>query len=643
MTSNILAIEDNRADAEIIKIYLEESGFKHKFFHTLSLSDGFNTIKDNHIDLVLLDLDINDSMGFKTLKRYMDQASSVPVVIMTGLNNEVMGIQAVKAGAQDYLVKGNFDSKHLVKTIRYSLQRFKTQAELKQTAEELTIDTQRYQAVQKMAKFANWEMDIVNNTMKWSEEMYRIFGFQPNSFPPTLTSYYDYVHIEDKSKVERFFDEVIKNGKLNRIEHRLVVDGSTIKYLVLQARVNYDEITNKILLIGSIQDISEHRNAAIVPKEEKLVPKGVQITPETFSHLSFNIRTPLSSMVNLLFLLENTKLSTDQKDYINGIKTSIDDLSAVLTDLMNFSVVVSQKMTINEEQFSLTEFLENVDKVFQIKAQQAKIEVKLKLGKKLPDLIIADSQKITQILYNLLESTLNVTKPKSRIEIGLSSVMGIKSDPALQFLISYSGRALPKNNASAPIQPEQLIQAVSLDKKSSEYEVLNTVIISKIVKSLNGDFRLSNKHGQQYIYRLQIPIKFPKELGIIEVKPPYDKLNVLLVEDHALNQIATKQILTSWSSNISVDIASNGLEGLDKFNNANYHLVLMDLQMPVMDGIEASIKLRSFSQVPIIALTANASNQEEEKCYSIGINAYISKPFKPKDLYSKIISHTQKV
>ena len=169
------------------------------------------------------------------------------------------------------------------------------------------------------------------------------------------------------------------------------------------------------------------------------------------------------------------------------------------------------------------------------------------------------------------------------------------------------------------------------------------MIISKIVKALNGDFRLFNKHGQQYTYRLQVPIKVPKENALSEITPPHEDLKVLLVEDHVLNQIATKQILTSWSGNISVDIASNGLEGLKKFNKNTYHLVLLDLQMPVMDGIEAAIKLRSISQVPIIALTANASSQEEEKCYAIGINAYISKPFKPKELYSKIASYAPKV
>ena len=379
-----------------------------------------------------------------------------------------MGIQAVRAGAQDYLVKDDFDSKRLVKTIRYSLQRFKTQAKLKQTAKELTIDTHRYQEAQKMAKFANWEMDIVNNRMKWSAEMYRIFGFQPNSFTPTLSAYYDYVHIEDKSKVELFFDEVIKNGKLNRTEHRLVIDGSTIKYLVLQARVNYDEIRNKILLIGNIQDISEHRGTKAVPIEEKVSNPGIQISPETFSHLSFNIRTPLSAMVNLLFLIENTQLSDVQMEYINGIKTSIDNLSVVLTDLMNFSVVVSPNIIINEEEFSFTEFMEDVQKIFQIKAQQSEIEVKLKLGKKLPDLIIADSQKITQIFYNLLEGVLNVTKPESRIEIAISNVIGIKSEPSLQLTVNYSGKALPKSSSNTPIEPEKLIHAVSTHKKTGE-------------------------------------------------------------------------------------------------------------------------------------------------------------------------------
>ena len=141
--NNILVIEDNDGDAEKIKTLLEDAAFRHRFYHSTSLTGGMNILHDQPIDLVLLDLSLHDSVGFGTLKSYMQEAADVPVIVLTGNKSEVMGMQSVRAGAQDFLIKGEFDGRRLVKTIKYSLQRFKTQAKLQETADKLTISAQR--------------------------------------------------------------------------------------------------------------------------------------------------------------------------------------------------------------------------------------------------------------------------------------------------------------------------------------------------------------------------------------------------------------------------------------------------------------------------------------------------------------------
>ena len=127
MKINILVIEDHEADTELIKYYLNEAGFKHNFFSSETLSEGIDIIRENKIDLVLLDLSLPDSNGFNTLRSFLSQVNDVPVIIMTNTNNEVVGIQSVKAGAQDFLIKGDFNNRSLIRTIRYSLQSFKTE------------------------------------------------------------------------------------------------------------------------------------------------------------------------------------------------------------------------------------------------------------------------------------------------------------------------------------------------------------------------------------------------------------------------------------------------------------------------------------------------------------------------------------
>lgn len=639
MTSNILLIEDNPADVEIIKVLLEEAAFKHKFYHSLTFSGGMNILNENDIDLVLLDLSLGDSIGFNTLKNFVIKAPHVPVVVMTGNNNEVVGIQSVKAGAQDFLVKGYFDSKRLVKTIRYSLQRFKTHVKLKQTAKQLSMIEKRYQEAHEMAKFASWEMDIVSNSMQWTDEMFRIFGFHPNSINPTLKDYMSFVYLEDKDKVEEFFEEVIRTGKLNRIEHRILIKGRMVKHLTVQARVNYDEFTNKILLIGSIQDITEQKQENQGVKGDHKSDKASQIREEALSELSFNIRTPLTSIINLLYLFENTPISQAQEELMEGLKTSVNDLSIVLNNLMNFALLTNEKLKLDEEEFHFGNFITELENVFRIKCQQANVRLDMSFSPNIPEKLIGDTQKISQIIYNLIVKVINFIEEDSQLTVNVESRTRNKSDIRLKTMISYQGLAIPEEQ----ITPYALTQKMMLENYSLSGELMGKgpiglAIVSKLLDLMKGSFIYKKIEANYYSFQVEFPLKISKIQKKTKFDKPQSPLNLLLVEDHALNQIATKKVLTSWADLVNVEIASNGLEALEKFQEQAYDVILMDLQMPEMNGIEATIKIRHLSKIPIIALTASASKQEKDKCIAIGMNDYLAKPFKPKELYAKILN-----
>ena len=633
MNSNILLIEDNKPDVVIIQSYLEEASFKHTLYETDSFYDGMTILGDNKIDLVLLDLSLKDTFGFNTVKKYLQEAPDIPVIVLTGNKNEVVGMQSVRAGAQDFLIKGEFDSRQLVKTIRFSLQRFNNQAKFKKTAEQLSISKKRYQEAQEMAKFGNWEMDIVNNSMKWTDEMYRIFSFQPQSISPSLSDYLEYVHVEDRENVENFFEKVTKDGQMHRLEHRIVVDGVNIKYLAVQARINYDEYTNKILLIGGVQDISERRlSGQSVPLTAK-PDKSTQLKEEAFSELSFNIRTPLSSIVNLIYLLEQTEISNSQIELMDGLKTSVDDLSIVLNNLLNFSLLVTDKVKVEEEQFNLPEFLEGIKRVGKIKSEQIGIPIVYHFDTDLPDLVTSDPQKIAQMLYNLLENALEYSNKDSKIDFYIRGRLMGRNDISIQAVVSYNGQRIPYTKLKPSMDTKQLLEMFTKDKKSK----LSIAIVEKLASSMKGNFQVQNIIGKGSKLELEVPLKMQKPLSEIKLDKPLTPLKILLVEDHAINQIATTKVLTSWSDLVTVKVAGNGRKALDKIEDDEFGLILMDLQMPEMNGIEASINIRSKSDVPIIALTANASNQEQEKCLAIGMNDYIAKPFKPQELYTKIL------
>lgn len=627
---HILVIEDNLADAELIRIYLDDAGFKHKFYHTTSLKGGFEILQEHKIDIVLLDLSLQDTMGFNTLKSYLEKAAHIPVVILTGNNNEIVGMQSVKAGAQDYLIKGSFKSKRLVNSIRYSIQRFKTHSKLLEATTELSRREKRARDAQQMANFGNWEMDIVNNAMKWSEETFRIFGFQPGKISPTLSDYINYVHVADKERVNNFFEEVLKTGDVARVEHRIVINNRTLKYIHLQAQVKYDEITNKILLIGSVQDITYQK--ANAPQQEP--EKDVQ-TDKTnrFTQLSYNIRTPLSSIVNLLYLLEKSNFSNQQRELIEGLKTSVDDLSVVLNNLLNYSLFISEELRVQQEIFNLDELLKNVARSGQFKSEQADMEFEFLRVNDLPTFVTGDESKVQQILLNLLELAIMYTvggrKIKVEVEMAESDLFCVR--------VSYQGT--PVTLDLSPDQDNALMKMFFGEDQSDKSTLphLSTFIATKLANLLGASLSTEHKNEQCFQFTFKLKMKVSKTNKHLNQRGELNRMiNILLVEDHFLNQIATKKVLTSWSDLVKVVTADNGEEALQQFEKEKIDLILMDLKIPKISGIEAARIIRQKSDVPIIALTASSSKQEEERCFTVGMNAYIHKPIKPEELYAKI-------
>ncbi len=636
---NILLIEDNAGDANLITIYLKESSIKYELTHKDTFFDGVDWIKNNDVDITLLDLSLPDSSGFKTLSNFLDKFPMMPVLVLTGVNNEIVGNQAVKAGAQDFLVKGQFDGKLLGRAIRYSLQRFKTQVKLEETAKNLAISEKRYVEAQEMAHFGNWEMDIVSNEMKWTDEIYRIFGFHPSSINPTLSDYLNYVHMEDKTEVEAFFETANKDGKLHKIEHRIVIDGRNIKYVACQAKVYYEEINGKILLVGAIQDITERKLSEQLIIEKNLSRKASMIKEEALADLSFHIRTPLSSIINLLYLLDNAEATLQQKEYIDGLKTSVDDLSIMVNNMLNFSLLVSDHIAVEVEEFHFRNFLQGINKVVQIKADKSDIQLRFDIDEAIPEKLIADHDKITQVLYNLIDNAIKNTGERGRLTINVTNRTQHEDGAThLCFSIKNTGAGINKAKIRELLEAEKLLEVYTDDPEEQYKPLLSMAIATKLIKTLDGQLDIRSNEGEGMSFEIAIPVKAVRRTPVLAGEKPEMPLKILLVEDHFLNQIATKKVLTTWSNYITVDIAENGLIGVEKYREHGYDLILMDIQMPVMNGIDAALKIREKSNVPIIALTANASKQEADRCFEIGINDYLSKPFKPEDLHAKIMN-----
>lgn len=238
-----------------------------------------------------------------------------------------------------------------------------------------------------------------------------------------------------------------------------------------------------------------------------------------------------------------------------------------------------------------------------------------------------------------MDTAIRNTKERENLLITTFVSKDNQIGPSLVFNIIDEATLLSEEKLVKFEESEKLLEVYSEEfDDENQQEFLSIAMVSKLTKILNGRFAIHSNTEEGTSYKVEIPIKIGQSAKISHGDAPDVPIKILLVEDHFLNQIATKKVLTTWSDLVKVDIAENGLIGVQKQKANGYDIILMDIQMPVMNGIDSAKKIREFSQVPIIALTANASKQEADRCISVGINDYLGKPFKPTDLYAKIMS-----
>jgi DNA-binding response OmpR family regulator len=635
MHTNILIIEDNLADITLIEAYLKTAAFRHTLYTSDSLHEGLIILKESAIDLVLLDLKLVDMEGFQTLRIFREKAPDVPVIVLTGFRNEIMGIQSVRAGAQDFLVKGDFDAKSLVRSIRYALQRFETQAKLQEKAKELSQSERRNQLALQIARFGKWEMDVVNNAMTWDDEIYQFFGFFPQSFTPTLSDYLKYVQVDDRGKVERFFEEALKDGQPHSIAHRIVIDNTTVKHLQVKAQANYDKSTNRILLVGVVQDITGSSPLQIPPPAANSTSIGssIELSKSLFTEFDLNLRAPLGTISGFLALLEKTKLDSQQQNLIDGLKNSLGELSFTLNNWFYTWVIKQGEITIDPASAAITDIIKLIEKAIQNRSEETGVKVFFELADNIPPIVLTDRDKLTQIVYNLLEIAIRNSPQGDKVSARFQLEQLGPSEWHLQFSTFFTNLSLSPEEARQML--EQALE--SFDASNDKPCCLLSVVAIKLAQAMGGSLEIMPAIGGLTEMRYEQKLATPIEADTPLPDSPQMPLQILLVDDHNLQRMSLDRMLRAWSNLVSVDLAENGKQAVEKSRQKDYSVILLDLHMPGMDGFETAIKIREKSVVSIIALSINESAEERERCSTIGINSYITKPIQPKLLFSSII------
>jgi PAS domain S-box-containing protein len=397
------------------------------------------------------------------------------------------------------------------------------------------------------------------------------------------------------------------------------------------------------LLLGYSIDISERKKAeeeAILAKQK--AEDSIQSKERFISIMSHEIRTPMNAVVGITNLLLKKEHNQEQKELLKGLKVSSENLLKILNNILDLSKIDSGKLTLESADIDLREILESARESCSYKAAEKNILINIDVDKKIPRYIKGDSFRLDQILLNLLSNAVKFTE-EGKIDIAVKMLDSTSEDFRLLFTIADTGIGIPKEKLSEIF--ESFTQASSEISKKYGGTGLGLTITKKLIEFQNGTIGVESirNKGAKFIFDLAFgkSNKTEDKKTESELEYNFEGLKALIVEDNEMNQLVIIRFLEQQK--ILPSVASNGKEALRLLKKNDYDFILMDLQMPELDGYETALNIRNKLmniKTPIIALTASASDDIENKVLKAGMNDYITKPFEPSTLFSIIATHT---
>jgi signal transduction histidine kinase/CheY-like chemotaxis protein/HPt (histidine-containing phosphotransfer) domain-containing protein len=394
-------------------------------------------------------------------------------------------------------------------------------------------------------------------------------------------------------------------------------------------------ISNKL---AEQEKIIEALNAS-----ERKIKEASRLKEQFMANISHEIRTPMNAILGFTNLLKRTKLNTDQGQFVENIHSAGENLLALVNDILDLSKIEAGMMGLEKTRFSVRSLVSSIRAMFLGKVKKKGLQLQVDINENVPDILSGDSVRLTQILVNLIGNAVKFTE-KGSIRLGFELLQQTGDKVRLLIIVEDTGIGI--HEAKQKMIFERFHQAELDTTRRFGGTGLGLAIVKQLVEMQGGTINLRSTPGIGSIFSIvleyTIPADTEEEVGTIINEATFDagnKVKVLIAEDNTMNQQLIRHLMQNWQINFT--IVNNGQEAVDKLKEDDFSLVLMDIQMPQMDGYTATEQIRNQlrSKIPIIAMTAHAMAGEKEKCLEIGMNDYVSKPLNENTLFNMIAQY----
>jgi len=458
------------------------------------------------------------------------------------------------------------------------------------------------------------------------------------------------VYFVEPEKAQEVYEEIFE--KEHVMNYPITIKDGVFTDVLLNGSVYKDvkgEVLGAVIVARDITALKKVESELIEAKTRAEIATGIaedatKAKQQFLSNMSHEIRTPMNAIIGFTKVALKTDLTDKQEEYLTAIKESGDTLIVLINDILDLAKVDAGKMTFEKNPFKMAASISAMIHLFEAKMQESNILLVEEYDYKIPETLIGDSVRLHQIVLNLVSNAVKFTT-KGKITVGVHLLKEDEGKVTIEFSVADTGIGIPENKIGSIFENFQ--QASSGTARLYGGTGLGLAIAKQLVESQGGKISVESKidEGSTFSFTLDFlkakgGIKIEEDLTVLDVENK--DIKVLVAEDIALNQLLMKTVLGDLG--FEYDIAANGKIAIEKLKGGNFDIILMDLQMPEMNGFEATefIRNKMNSKIPIIALTADVTTVDVTKCKAVGMNDYISKPVDEKLLYSKILELVKK-